>query len=96
MVEIRTRQDGSPYLSDETETRNIIGTCSAVVRPNNTDEVAAVVQWAYERGITVVRRGGGTGSHRTRGSAAREQALEAIAVAEAQGLATHAMSASRR
>jgi len=49
------------YLSDETETRNLVGSCGAVVQPCTTDEVAAVVRWAYERDVPLVTRGGGTG-----------------------------------
>jgi glycolate oxidase subunit GlcD len=49
------------YVKDETETRLLIGSCAAVVEPRSTEEVAAVVRWAYEREVPVVPRGGGTG-----------------------------------
>jgi glycolate oxidase subunit GlcD len=49
------------YLSDETESRNLVGTCSAVVRPATAASVAAVVGWAYEHDVPLVTRGGGTG-----------------------------------
>jgi glycolate oxidase subunit GlcD len=49
------------YVKDETETRLLVGTCAAVVEPRSTEEVAAVVRWAYEHEVPVVPRGGGTG-----------------------------------
>jgi glycolate oxidase subunit GlcD len=49
------------YVKDETETRLLVGTCAAVVEPRATEEVAAVVRWAYEHEVPVVPRGGGTG-----------------------------------
>jgi glycolate oxidase subunit GlcD len=49
------------YVKDETETRLIVGSCAAVVEPRSTEEVAAVVRWAYEHEVPVVPRGGGTG-----------------------------------
>jgi len=49
------------YLKDETETRLLVGACAAVVEPRSTEEVAAVVRWAYEHEVPVVPRGGGTG-----------------------------------
>jgi glycolate dehydrogenase FAD-linked subunit len=49
------------YVKDETETRLLVGACAAVVEPRSTEEVAAVVGWAYEHGVPLVPRGGGTG-----------------------------------
>jgi FAD/FMN-containing dehydrogenase len=49
------------YVKDETETRLLVGSCAAVVEPRSTEDVAAVVRWAYEREVPVVPRGGGTG-----------------------------------
>jgi glycolate oxidase subunit GlcD len=55
------RGDPRPYLSDETETRNLVGTCDAVVRPDSPAAVATLVAWAYEHDVPIVARGGGTG-----------------------------------
>jgi glycolate oxidase subunit GlcD len=49
------------YVKDETETRLLVGSCAAVVKPRSTEEVAAVVRWAYEHEVPIVPRGGGTG-----------------------------------
>jgi glycolate oxidase subunit GlcD len=55
--------DGTPaaYLSDETETRGVNGRADAIVLPGSAGEVAEVVAWCYEHGVTIVPRGGGTG-----------------------------------
>jgi glycolate oxidase subunit GlcD len=53
--------DSAHYLADETEGRGLRGHADAVVLPESTEEVAAVVAWCYERGVPVVPRGGGTG-----------------------------------
>ena len=53
--------DLRPYLSDETESRSLVGRCDAVVRPRTTDEVVATIRWAYAHDVPVVPRGGGTG-----------------------------------
>jgi glycolate oxidase subunit GlcD len=53
--------DRRPYLSDETETRNLVGACDVVARPRTTEDVVAIVRWAYENEVPVVPRGGGTG-----------------------------------
>jgi glycolate oxidase subunit GlcD len=53
--------DPTPYLSDETETQSLVGSCEAVVLPRTTAEVATVVAWAYEHDVPLVPRGGGTG-----------------------------------
>ncbi|MEX2627711.1 MAG: FAD-binding oxidoreductase [Ilumatobacteraceae bacterium] len=42
-------------------TRRYQGTCTAVVRPGSTDEVAAVLRICGERGAIVVTQGGNTG-----------------------------------
>ena len=53
--------DGSPYLTDATESRGIKGHADAVVLPGSTAEVAQVVSWCYERDVPIVPRGGGSG-----------------------------------
>jgi len=53
--------DSAHYLNDMTEARGLQGRADAVVLPETTDEVAAVVAWCYERGIPIIPRGGGTG-----------------------------------
>ena len=53
--------DGSPYLTDATESRGIKGHAEAVVLPGSTAEVAQVVSWCYERDVPIVPRGGGSG-----------------------------------
>ena len=54
-------EDVRPYVSDETETRSLVGTCDAVVLPATVEQVAAVMRWAYEHDVVLVPRGGGTG-----------------------------------
>jgi glycolate oxidase subunit GlcD len=49
------------YLSDETETRGLQGYAEAVCLPSNSEQVASVVTWCYQRGVPIVPRGGGTG-----------------------------------
>ena len=49
------------YLADETESRGVHGHADAVCLPADAEQVAAVVSWCYERGVTIVPRGGGTG-----------------------------------
>ncbi len=51
----------APYLTDQTESRNLRGRADAVVLPASTEEVAAILAWCYEHGTAVVPRGGGTG-----------------------------------
>lgn len=60
-AEVVHRGDSRAYLSDETETRNLVGACDVVALPRSTAEVAAIVRWAYENGVPIVPRGGGTG-----------------------------------
>lgn len=56
VVPVETR-----WLQDATETRGVRGRADAVVLPETTDAVAAVLEWCYERGVPVTPRGGGTG-----------------------------------
>lgn len=51
----------TPYLVDETETRNVSGHADAVVTPTTSEEVASVVRFAYDNNIELTVRGGGTG-----------------------------------
>jgi glycolate dehydrogenase FAD-linked subunit len=51
----------SAYLTDMTEARGLQGRADAIVLPETAEEVAAVVAWCYERGVSIVPRGGGTG-----------------------------------
>jgi glycolate oxidase subunit GlcD len=53
--------DSVHYLNDMTEARGLQGHADAVVLPETTDEVAAVMAWCYERGVPIIPRGGGTG-----------------------------------
>jgi glycolate oxidase subunit GlcD len=49
------------YLTDETEARGLRGRADAVALPRTAEEVTEVVAWCYERGVSIVPRGGGTG-----------------------------------
>ena len=49
------------YLEDATAIRGLRGTADAVVLPGTPDEVAAVMRWCYDQGVSLVARGGGTG-----------------------------------
>jgi glycolate oxidase subunit GlcD len=51
----------SAYLTDQTESRNLIGRADAVAVPRTAEEVASVVRWCYEHEVPIVPRGGGTG-----------------------------------
>ena len=51
----------SAYLTDMTEARGLRGHADAIALPETAEEVAAVVAWCYERGVSIVPRGGGTG-----------------------------------
>ncbi|HEV2811816.1 MAG TPA: FAD-linked oxidase C-terminal domain-containing protein [Solirubrobacteraceae bacterium] len=51
----------APYLDDASAASGVRGRADVVVRPGNAEEVARVVAWAYDRGVAVVPRGGGTG-----------------------------------
>jgi glycolate dehydrogenase FAD-linked subunit len=49
------------YLTDQTEARGLKGRADAVALPRSAEEVAEVVAWCYEHGVSIVPRGGGTG-----------------------------------
>lgn len=49
----------APYLQEERG--RFHGRCAAVVRPSNTEEVAAVVRACAEAGVAIVPQGGNTG-----------------------------------
>ena len=51
----------APYLDDASAASGVRGKADLVVLPGDAEEVAAVVAWAYERGVPIVPRGGGTG-----------------------------------
>jgi glycolate oxidase subunit GlcD len=57
----RVGPPSAAYLRDETEARGVRGRADAVAFPETAAEVAAVVAWCYEHGVSVVPRGGGTG-----------------------------------
>jgi glycolate oxidase subunit GlcD len=48
-------------LSDGTANRGLTGSADALVEPESTEEVAAVLAFCYENDLPVVTRGGGTG-----------------------------------
>src|SRR5580698_4848416 len=48
-----------PYLTDWRE--NYLGKALAIVRPGNTEEVAAVVKLCAAEGVAIVPQGGNTG-----------------------------------
>jgi glycolate oxidase subunit GlcD len=49
------------YLVDETETRSLVGRADAVVKPQTTAEVAALIRLSYAHDLPITVRGGGTG-----------------------------------
>jgi glycolate oxidase subunit GlcD len=51
----------SPYNSDMTRRRGIVGRADAVALPGSPEEVTAVVRWCYAHDVPIVPRGGGTG-----------------------------------
>ena len=51
----------SPYNTDATGRRGIVGRADAVVLPGSPSEAAAVMRWCYEHDVPLVPRGGGTG-----------------------------------
>ncbi len=51
----------SPYNSDATRRRAIVGRADAVALPGSAAEVAEVVRWCYAHDVPIVPRGGGTG-----------------------------------
>ena len=53
--------DDARFHSDATESQGLAARPDAVVLPNGTGQVAAVVAWCYEHDVAIVPRGGGTG-----------------------------------
>ena len=51
----------SPYNSDASGRRGLVGRADAVVLPGSAEEVAAVLAWCYEHDVPLIARGGGTG-----------------------------------
>ena len=49
------------FSHDATESRGFGALPDAVVQPQDTDDVVALVRWSAEHGIPLVPRGGGTG-----------------------------------
>ena len=58
---IRPLRFAQEYLHDSTEMQSLRGRADAVVAPANTEQVAELLAWCYERGIPIIPRGGGTG-----------------------------------
>ncbi|HTZ88133.1 MAG TPA: FAD-binding oxidoreductase [Solirubrobacteraceae bacterium] len=58
---LATPPSDSPYNSDATRRRGIVGRADAVALPGSAEEVAAVVGWCYAHDVPIVPRGGGTG-----------------------------------
>lgn len=58
---LRGGPDAAPYQHDSTEMQGLQGRADAVVAPANTDAVSRLVAWAYQRGLPMIPRGGGTG-----------------------------------
>ncbi len=54
-------EPASPYNSDASGRRGLVGRADAVVLPGSAEEVAAVLAWCYEHDVPLVARGGGTG-----------------------------------
>lgn len=52
---------GSPYNSDASRRRGVVGRADAVALPGTAQEVAQVVRWCYAHDVPIVARGGGTG-----------------------------------
>ncbi len=48
-------------LQDGTGNRGIIGSAEALVLPENTEQVAELLDWCYRQGVPLTVRGGGTG-----------------------------------
>jgi glycolate oxidase subunit GlcD len=51
----------SPYNSDLTRRRGVVGRADAVVLPGNANEVAGLLGWCYAHDVPLIPRGGGTG-----------------------------------
>src|SRR5579859_7082983 len=58
---VLTPPPGSPYNSDASRRRGVVGRADAVVLPASAEEVAAVMRWCYEHDVPLIARGGGTG-----------------------------------
>src|SRR5437764_14875897 len=54
-------REGGEYIHDSTEMQGLAGQAEAVVAPPYVAAMQAVVAWCYERGISMVPRGGVTG-----------------------------------
>jgi glycolate oxidase subunit GlcD len=55
------RPPGVEDLVDASRTMGVVGAADAVVVPESTEDVAALVAWCYERDVPITPRGGGTG-----------------------------------
>ncbi len=51
----------SPYNSDASRRRGVVGRADAVALPATAQDVAEVVRWCYAHDVPIVARGGGTG-----------------------------------
>jgi glycolate oxidase subunit GlcD len=58
---VRPLRFAQEYLHDSTEMQSLRGRADAVVAPANTEQVAELLAWCYERGVPIIPRGGGTG-----------------------------------
>src|ERR1700747_1297957 len=56
-----TPGESSPYNTDASRRRGVVGRADAVVLPGTVEETAAVMRWCYEHDVPLVPRGGGTG-----------------------------------
>ena len=53
--------DSSPYNSDASRRRGVVGRAQAVALPGSAEETAAVMRGCYEHDVPLIARGGGTG-----------------------------------
>jgi glycolate dehydrogenase FAD-linked subunit len=53
--------DLGAFSRDATESRGLAGMPDAVVQPESTDDVAALVAWSDRHGVPLIPRGGGSG-----------------------------------
>ena len=56
-----TPGESSPYNTDASRRRGVVGRADAVALPGTVEETAAVMRWCYEHDVPLVPRGGGTG-----------------------------------
>lgn len=49
------------YLTDSTESRQLVGRADAVTLPTDAQQVESVMRWCYQHDVPLVPRGGGTG-----------------------------------